>query len=78
MPALGSFESIIHQKLGQRVEAEITRSAIDLADGSARGSDFSATAQAYFDVVGYIRGLRTALQICQAVEDELTGKTGKK
>ena len=77
--SLSSFESIFHQRLAAHVEAEVNRVAIDLADGSARGGDFSATAQSYFDTIGYIRGLRTALQIAVDVEDELVGKgKGKK
>lgn len=76
MPALNSFATVFHQRAAKEIEDRIQTLAIDLVDGSARGSDFNATAQEYVRVVGHIYGLREALKICKHVEDDLTGKTG--
>lgn len=77
MAALNSFASVFHQRVVKEIEDRINSLAIDLVDGSARGSDFNATAQEYVRIVGHIYGLREALKVCQHIEDELTGK-GKK
>lgn len=72
--AISSFDTVVNQRVAKRIDEAIQTLALNLVDGSARGSDFAATAQEYFRVIGHIYGLREALKICQDVEDELIGK----
>lgn len=77
--AISSFDTVVNQRVEKRIEDAIQALAMNLVEGGARGSDFAATAQEYFRVIGHIYGLREALKICQDVEAELIGKgSGKK
>ena len=74
---MNSFDGAFHKHVYERVLEKIAESGKKLALGSALGSDVSATALAYSEAVGYNKGLRAVLQICDEVADHLTGR-GKK
>lgn len=67
-----SFESILHRLVHERIDAAVAKHSIDLGEGGARKDQAVDTAAAYYEVVGAIRGLRVAQEICKEVADELS------
>ena len=68
------FEVRAFQLLAQRLNDEIQHAAVALAQGGARGDAAEATAQAYSEGVGYIRGLSVIVDMLEVIEDELIGR----
>lgn len=76
---LNSFESNALRLLEQKINAFIKANADNLAIGSSLVlNDANATALAYSGAVSYIRALNDCLGMCEEVEDEMMGRTGKK
>jgi len=72
--SVSPFESRALRILEKRISEETAKVALHLAEGSARRDDAGATASAYLEAVGTIRGMKLVLEWFHDVEDELVGR----
>ena len=68
---LNSYETAFQKLLARRIDEQESDLAMKLVQGIARGSDVSATAQAYWESVGYARAMRDTRQWCEEIESDL-------
>lgn len=66
-----SFESILHRVAHERMDKLVVERAINLVEGSAAKDTAADTAAAYYEAMGFVRGLREAQRICDEVAQEL-------
>lgn len=72
--SVSPFESRALRILEKRIIEEVSRHALNLSEGSAKGADAASTACAYHETVGMVRGMNLVKDWFHDVEDELVGR----